>query len=149
LAAAGKTFGKVPQVLHLWRHHENRLTTNDLRYSVERFLACKAHYLARGPLRGISQVVVWGAGQTGRRFSKHLLRSGVRLTAFIDIDTKKVGRTLRDLPIHTPNRLPGLLTNAVDTVILAAVSARGARALIRERLQRPHLVEGRNFWCVA
>ena len=149
LAAAGKTFGKVPEVLYLWRHHEGRLTTNDPRYSVERFLTCKAHYLARGPLRGVPRVLVWGAGQTGRRLSKHLLRGRVQLTAFIDIDAKKVGRTLRGLPIHTPNCLPELLADAVDTVILAAVSSRGVRALIRERLQDLQLVEGKHFWCVA
>lgn len=149
LAAAGKTFGKVPRVLYLWRHHEGRLTRTDSRYSVERFLTCKAQHLAQGPLNGVSQVILWGAGQTGRRLSKHLMRRNVNLAAFIDIDPRKIGRTLRGLPIHTPNQLPHLLAARNDTVVLAAVSSRGARSLIRERLTTLGLSEGRQFWCVA
>lgn len=149
LAAAGKRFAKVPRVLYLWRHHEKRLTTTDRRYSVEKFLACKAHHLARGPLEGISNVVVWGAGQTGRRLSKHLIRAGVQLRSFIDIDPRKIGGTLRGFPVHSPDRLPALLTSARDTVILSAVSSRGARALIRDQLSDLGLTEGRQYWCVA
>ena len=149
LAAAGKTFGKVPQVLCLWRHHEGRLTRSDPRYSVERFLTCKAHHLAEGPLCGVSQVILWGAGKTGRRLSKHLLRRHVPLAAFIDIDPGKTERTMRGLPIHTPEELPHLLAAGHDTVVLAAVSSRGARALIRHRLTSLGLSEGDQFWCVA
>ena len=72
--AAGFRFGKVARVLHSWRDHGRRLTRNDPRYAVERFLECKAHHLAGGPLRGVPSVLVWGAGQTGRRLSKHLPR---------------------------------------------------------------------------
>ena len=149
LAAAGKHFGKVPRVLYLWRHHESRLTRTDPRYSVERFLTCKAQHLAQGPLDGISQVILWGAGQTGRRLSKHLMRRHVHLAAFIDIDSRTIGRTLRGLPIHPPNQLPEILAAADDTVVLAAVSSRGARALIRQQLTNFGLSEGDQFWCVA
>jgi hypothetical protein len=34
-------------------------------------------------------------------------------------------------------------------VVLAAVASRGARALIRDRLDEIAQVEGRDFWCVA
>ena len=37
----------------------------------------------------------------------------------------------------------------IFTVILAAVSSRGARALIRQRLVTFGLREGEQFWCVA
>lgn len=149
LSAAGKTFEKVPRVLYLWRHHEGRLTRTDPRYSVERFLTCKAHHLVQGPLDGVSQVILWGAGQTGRRLSKHLIRRGSALRAFIDIDAKKIGRTLRGLPVHSPKELPDLLDADDQTVVLAAVSSRGARALIRQRLVTLGLREGDQFWCVA
>lgn len=149
LAANGRTFGKVPRVLYLWRQHEDRLTRTDSRYSVERFLTCKAHHLVQGPLSGSVPVVVWGAGQTGRRLSKHLKRFGAALRGFIDIDPKKTAKTLRGLPVRPPEALPEILSSADHTVVLAAVSSRGARALIRRQLTSLDLREGHHFWCVA
>jgi len=149
LAAAGKRFGKVPEELYFWRHHEARLTFTDPRYAVERFLACKAHHLTHGPLKGVDSVIVWGAGQTGRRLSKHLIREGASVTTFIDIDTAKIGGTLRNRPVHSPEDLPQLLEETTSRVLVAAVSSRGARALIRQRLESLDLKESLDFWCAA
>jgi glycosyltransferase involved in cell wall biosynthesis len=149
LAAAGKRFGKVPETLYYWRHHEARLTFTDPRYAVERFLACKAHHLAEGPLRGVERVIVWGSGQTGRRLSKHLIREGASVTGFIDIDPAKIGGTLRGRPIHPPEKLQELLRETESRIVLAAVSSRGARALIRQQLEALGLLETVDFWCVA
>lgn len=149
LAAAGKTFFKVPQVLYLWRHHEGRLTRTDSRYSVEKFLTCKAHHLAEGPLAQGTPTLVWGAGQTGRRLSKHLQRFGASLRAFIDIDSKKIGRSMRGCPIHAVEDLADLLSSVESPVVLAAVSSRGARELIRRQLKALNLEEGNDYWCVA
>lgn len=149
LAEIPLTFGKVPEVVFLWRHHEGRLTRTDRRYSVEKFLTCKAHHLVLGPLAGGIRTVVWGAGQTGRRLSKHLQRFGASLEAFIDIDPKKIGRLKRGCPIHPPEDLPKLLAAGDPVVVLAAVSSRGARELIRQQLRSVGLQEGRGFWCVA
>jgi glycosyltransferase involved in cell wall biosynthesis len=147
LLARGASFAKIEAYLLFWREHGQRLTRTDGRYSVENFLRCKAHHLLEGPLAGRSKVVVWGAGQTGRRLSKHLLRGGAPLEAFIDIDPKKIGSTMRDRPILSPDELLGTVDN--DSVVLAAVSSRGARDLIRDRLRVLGLREGREFWCVA
>ena len=149
LAAAGKRFSKVPEYLYFWREHPERLTRTDSRYAVEKFLACKAHHLARGPLAGPKPVIVWGAGQTGRRLSKHLKREGVTLHSFVDIDPAKIGRTLRGLPIHPPAELPGPGSAEESFVVLAAVSSRGARQLIRDRLGQLGYREAVDFWCVA
>jgi len=149
LAAAGKRFSKIPEYLYFWREHSERLTRTDSRYAVERFLVCKAHHLARGPLADQKQVIVWGAGQTGRRLSKHLKREGVALKAFVDIDPAKIGRTLRGLPIHPPVELPRLTSDDESFVVLAAVSSRGARKLIRDRLGELGYREAEDFWCVA
>lgn len=149
LAAAGRRFRKVPEVLIEWRQHEGRLTLTDRRYAVERFLACKAHHLADGPLREAQRVILWGAGQTGRRLSKHLIRGGVPLEIFIDVDPDKIGRTVRNRPVHPPEDLPRLLDSAVRTTLVTAVSSRGARALIRDRLVGLGLDETHDFWCAA
>jgi NADH/NAD ratio-sensing transcriptional regulator Rex len=92
-------------------------------------------------------VVIWGAGQTGRRISKHLLRDGAPVEAFVDIDPDKIGGTLREKPIINFDELRAMM--GPGTVVLAAVGSRGARALIREQLNNIGLREGWNYWCVA
>lgn len=148
LAAAGVRFAKLPRCLVGWRSHPGRLTHTDRRYAVERFLACKAHHLAHGPLVG-RQPIVWGAGQTGRRLAKHLEREGAAPEAFVDIDPKKIGGSLRRRPVIGADELPNLLAELERPLVVTAVSSRGARQLIRARLRELGLEEGVGFWCAA
>ena len=85
----------------------------------------------------------------GRRLSKHLVREGASVLAFIDIDPAKIGGRRRGRPIHAPQDLPALLRAAPGAVVLAAVGARGARELIRAQLNEMGLVEGQDWWAVA
>lgn len=147
LFEAGAIFAKLDRTLFFWREHGERLTRTDRRYSVPSFLRCKAHFLARGPLKNAGKVILWGAGQTGRRLSKFLAERGVAINVVVDIDPAKIGGTLRGIPIVAPESLPDLLESG--TVVLAAVASRGARDLIRTRLVELGLEEGRSFWCVA
>jgi glycosyltransferase involved in cell wall biosynthesis len=149
LYLAGTHFAKLPQVLLEWREHPDRLTRTDGRYSLENFLRLKAYYLARGPLKGRDAVIVWGAGMMGRRLSKHLLRQDVPLVAFVDVDPRKIGRTRHQLPILAPDALDAWWARYEHPVVLAAVGARGARQLIRERLTTLGLEEGLDWWGVA
>jgi glycosyltransferase involved in cell wall biosynthesis len=149
LHLAGRRFAKIPRVLLSWRESPNRLTRRDGRYSVENFLRAKAHYLRLGPLADDPRVIIWGAGQIGRRLSKHLQREGIDLTAFVDIDPKKIGNTRRGAPIISPGDLSGTWKSAEKPLILAAVPSRGARGLIRDHLNNMGLSEGTNYLCVA
>ncbi|MEN7973948.1 MAG: glycosyltransferase [Verrucomicrobiota bacterium] len=146
---AGERFAKIPQDLVSWREHPQRLTRTDGRYSLENFLRAKAHYLARGPLRDRDAVIVWGSGMMGRRLGKQLQRQDMPLVAFVDIDPKKIGRTRRGLPIIAPDDLLPWWRRYQNPVVLAAVGARGARVLIRERLNGFGLREGHHWWAAA
>jgi glycosyltransferase involved in cell wall biosynthesis len=146
---AGARFAKTPRELLGWREHESRLTRTDSRYSVENFLRAKAHYLVRGPLQGRDALILWGAGQMGRRLSKHLLREGAPLVAFIDIDERKIGRTRRGKPILSPDELLEVWGRYRQPILLVAVGSRGARGLIRSRLVGMDLTEGEDWWAVA
>ena len=143
--AAGKRFDKVPYTLLFWRQGEGRLTFTDSRYSVENFLRAKAHYLAKMLAGRGRSVVLWGAGRTGRRISKHLLREGLQIEAVIDIDSKKIGRTMRGKPIVGRDYLVG----RQDAFVIAAVSSHGARELIRRQLNELGFVETDDFVCAA
>jgi len=149
LYLAGARFAKLPDVLLEWREHPERLTRTDGRYSLENFLRAKAYYLARGPLVGRDAVIVWGAGMMGRRLSKQLARQDAPLVAFVDVDPRKIGRTLRGLPIIAPDELLAWWERYDHPVVLAAVGARGARALIRQRLTDENLREGQDWWSAA
>jgi glycosyltransferase involved in cell wall biosynthesis len=145
----GHKFAKLPEVLLEWREHPNRLTRTDSRYSVENFIRAKVYYLTRGPLAGRDAVILWGAGMMGRRISKHLMRAKVPLVAFVDVDHKKIGRTLRGLPIISPEELLEWWKRYERPGVLAAVGARGARQLIRERLTGFGFVEAEDWWGIA
>ena len=146
---AGKRFAKVEEVLLYWREHENRSIHTDSRYSVENFLRAKAHYLIEGPLKNKRELLIWGAGKTGRRISKHLIRGGWMPKVFIDITPKKIGKTLRGVPIIGPEELSDVWKGLGFPLLLVAVASRGAISLIRQELRRLDLREGEDFLCVA
>ncbi len=146
---AGAKFAKIPEVLHEWREHPERITHTDSRYSLENFLRAKAHYLARGPLRGRDAVIIWGSGMMGRRLAKQLERQEVPLVAFVDIDPKKIGRTRRGKPIIAPDALAGVWNQYATPALLASVGSRGARFLIRQQLNDFGYEEGKDWWAAA
>jgi len=147
--AAGRRFAKVPEVLLYWREHTGRLTRTDARYSVENFLRVKARFLVDGPLDGRDGLIVWGAGQTGRRLSKHLVRMGRPVDAFVDISPRKIGGNLRDAPVIGPDGLLDAWSRFSRPMLLVAVSSRGARKLIREALSDMDLSEVEDYLCTA
>jgi glycosyltransferase involved in cell wall biosynthesis len=149
MAAADARFAKLSEVLVSWRDHPPRLTRTDSRYSLSNFLRAKAHYLMRGPLIGRENIIIWGSGMMGRRISKYLLDEGAPITAFVDIDPKKIGRTRRGKPIISIEDLSNQWTAFQKPIILAAVGARGARKLIRVSLEEMKLEEGYDWYAVA
>lgn len=142
LVEHGHALEKLPEVLLHWRHQAGRATFADPRYGLERFRAVKAPYLARELLmRRRERLVMWGAGQTGRRLARALAEQGARAALFIDVDPRKLGRTAQGAPIAPPDALEG-----GRDLVVAAVGARGARALIREELLRRGFREGDDAW---
>jgi len=145
----GARFAKLPQTLLLWRDHPERVTRRDKRASLENLLRLKAHYLALGPLRGKKSIIIWGAGMTGRRLGKLLLRAGVPVMAFVDIDPRKIGKTRHGKPIFAAEELPRLWKVNPNPAVIVAVGARRARSLIRPRLTEWGLREGQDWWFAA
>jgi glycosyltransferase involved in cell wall biosynthesis len=149
LHAAGGRFAKVPRVLFYWREHAGRLTHASPRYAIESFLRAKVFYLLRGPLHDRESILVRGAGIVGKRLSRLLLAEGAPVTAFIDIDPAKIGRTRRGLPVIGPDACLEWWRRSPRPILLAAVGARGARAVVRQQINDLGLVEGRDWWAVA
>jgi len=142
---SGRRFEKLPRTLLFWRTHEGRLTFTDSRYALENFLRAKAHYLAQLLRQRSPEIVLWGAGMTGRRLSKHLVREGITIRCVVDIDPRKIGRTMRGVPIIPPEDL----AEHAGIFLVAAVGSEGAREIIRGRLRSTGRSEGADFLCAA
>jgi cellulose synthase/poly-beta-1,6-N-acetylglucosamine synthase-like glycosyltransferase len=145
LAAAGHALGNVPEVLLAWRESPGRLTRTDPRYALDRHVALKAAWLAAGTLADRREVALWGAGETGRAFARALARHGISVRLFLEVDRRKIGRTVLGAPVHAfeeAGRARGL-------PLLVAVGAPGARDLIRAELGRQGFAELRDYRCVA
>lgn len=142
-SSAGYALAKLPMLGVRWRHTDGRLTFTDPRYRPGAFLQLKVEHLA--PRLAGREVVVWGAGRTGKHFLRALEPHGVRASAFLDIDPAKIGRTARGAPI-----LPlDALERAPGRVVLVALGARGARAEATAHLRARGFVEGEDFICVS
>jgi len=142
---AGVNFAKVPEILYRWADNPRRLSRTCRRYSPEAFYRCKAHYLARGPLRDCKEVGVWGAGRVTRKRASYLEEEGISILYYVDIDPRKIGRYVQGKPVIGPEDL----RNVPDVPLLSYVSCPGARDLIRKRLRGTKFREGCSFWCVA
>jgi NADH/NAD ratio-sensing transcriptional regulator Rex len=81
----------------------------------------------------------------GRRLGKQLQRQKAPLAAYIDIDPQKIGHTRRGLPILAAQELSKWWERASHPFLLVAVGARGARPLIRHRLEQFGLREGEDW----
>ena len=144
LDADGHRMAKLPELGLRWRHRPGRATFADPRYALPRFVEARAHYLAVRLRRAPLPLAIWGAGKTGRRLAAALARHGVRPALFIDIDPRKIGRTAQGAPIVDPSQL-----DRGRFMVVAAVGARGARAIVRGRLDGAGFVEGIDYLCAS
>lgn len=141
--ARGVRMAKPDGVLLHWREHERRLTRTDQRYSLEQFQRAKAHYLAANRLPA-SELLIWGAGPTGKRLCDLLAAEGVDVAAFIDVHPRRVGGHKRGRPVL------GLQQEWPENAfIVVAVGARRARRRIHRHLSSRGRREGRDFLFAA
>jgi glycosyltransferase involved in cell wall biosynthesis len=142
----GARFEKLPLALLSWRDGVARLTRTHPMYAQRKFYAAKLHYFLRHALCR-SPVAVWGAGPIGRDWTRDLLRAGIDVCHAIDIDPRKIGRTIANGRVKVVS--PEEALSKRKGLILGAVGARGARDLIRARLLKESLAEGKDFLFVA
>ncbi len=144
LVRGGHRIRKLQEVLLRWRQRPGRLTFNDPRYSLESIRALRAEHLAERLQGEQRELVLWGAGPTGRRLARALEPHGVRFTRFVDIDPLKIGRTARGAPITS---MEGLRPE--EHFVVFAVGAAGARALVSSALREREFIEGADFLAAA
>jgi glycosyltransferase involved in cell wall biosynthesis len=144
LAAVGTRFARLPQTLFFWRERPDRVTRTSPDYSAEAFRACKAHHLRNGFLKGVSEVVLAGAGLEGRAWMRTLDREGIRVALWVDVDPRKIGKDLHGARVVGPDQV------APDRgKMLITVGTRGAREQVRSWALTAGFGEGRDFLLVT
>ena len=146
LFVSGARFTKVPETLYLWRDYPERMSRTHRSYTIPKFRKLKAHYLLQSRLRSRSRITLWGAGREGRWWLREFATAGVEVARLIDVDPKKIGRRIGEIPILPPDTLA---SRESGDFIVCAVGARGARLLIRDTLLEFGYTEITDFIFVA
>jgi hypothetical protein len=144
LAAAGARFARVQEALFFWRERPERATRTMTEYSADAFRRCKVHHLRNGFLRGVDEVILAGAGLEGRAWLRVLEREKVRVGLWVDVDPRKIGRSLHGAPIVGPTDV-----SLSGRKMLITVGTRGARQQVRDWAIASGFREGEDFLCVT
>lgn len=143
--AAGHRIGVVPRRLLGWRDGTQRRWRTHVAYGPDRMLACKAHFLARGPLRHTDAYLLWGHGETGRALRRALAAEHKRPAAIVELHPRRIGNSIDGAPVVRPESIPSM----PRVPLVAAVAGAHARAEIRRFCVRIGLREGADFVAAA
>lgn len=145
LLEAGHDLAVVPERLHHWRDSPGRYSRTHPACSIERFVACKASFLARGFLGERERFILWGYGDTGRQLCRALGAHGKTPSHIVELHPGRIGQRIAGAEVIPPVEL----TAVPRAPIVVSVSGAGARALIRADLERMRFAEGRDFVVAA
>jgi len=145
LVTGGDRIGVVPRRLLGWRYHPDRLSLTAPDYAIDRFTACKAHFLADSFLAAEPQYILWGYGGTGRALRRALEESGKRPSHIVELHTGRLGNRIHGAPVVPLSELPRLPRRPV----VVSVAGAGPRGEIRRALAAMGFSETRDYICAA
>ena len=146
--SAGVKMKKINEVLLEWRDHPARLSRSCRKYSKDAFQRTKAHYLALWLKESISPkmtLTAWGAGKVAKKQAAHLLREGLSLERFFDVDPKKIGSQRHGVQVYSIDEIPA----PGNTFLLILAGARSARGKITRFLEDKEYCLGKDYLFVA
>jgi glycosyltransferase involved in cell wall biosynthesis len=141
---SGARFAKLPEELFTWNDPPDRLSRSDSRYSPNSFHALKAPFLARWLQANNAHhpyVVVVGAGRITRRRAECLCAHGVRITSYLDIDPRKIGRSHQGRPVLHHRQAPA----AGKGFVVSYVSTPGAAEYVAAYLSNMGYQAGKDY----
>lgn len=142
--AKGLQMGKPTDVLLHWREHPRRLTHTDPLYGRKQFMSAKAHFLVHHRLQG-RQVIIWGAGPTGRLMHDLIKAEGGHVEGFLEVHPRRIGGQKRGLPVWSIEKM----AESGLPMVLVAVGAAGAREEITAFMLKHEKVAGQDYLFVA
>jgi len=145
LLETGKRISAVPRRLLSWRVARGSLSRNDPAYGQERFIDCKAAFLASGFLASSSEYILWGYGSTGRKLARALLEHDKRPSWIVEIHPGRIGNRILGVEVIPPEQLPTVRR----VPIVASVAGLEPRRQIRDALNVMGFRELDDFVCAA
>lgn len=145
LLEAGRQLAVLPQRLLHWRDGASRLSRTSSTYGIPAFVRCKASFLARGLLNAQERYILWGYGDTGKTLADALSALGKQPLAILELHPRRIGQTIRGVPVLHPSALPTL----PRLPVLVSVAGLPARTEIRAALAAMGFVETRDYVCAA
>ena len=145
LLQAGQRLAVVPRRLHGWRDGPERLSRTHPVYGLDRFTACRAHFLASGFLAAADRYVLWGHGDTGRALRRALARLEKTPERIVEVHPGRLGNRIHGAPVVEPEAL----RCRTPLPIVVSVAGGPARAQIRSALAQMGYDDGRDFVCAA
>ncbi len=147
--AAGVRMQKLDRLLVWWRQSAQSLSRTDARYSREAFDRLRARYLSQDSrLHQDRPLVFWGAGRRTRKRCRYLLDEGFQVTAWIDVDERKIGNVVWGAPVRPPQWLNRPI-HANRPFVLSYVSRHGAAERISAGLRQMGYRPGEDYLLVG
>lgn len=146
---AGKRMVKLDEQLLYWRESSSRLSRNCQRYRRQGFDQLRAKWLARDARLAERTIVYWGAGRKTRQRSRLLIENGYPVSAWIDIDNKKIGQQIWGASVHAPDWLETVANDNERPFVLVYVTNHGAREQCEGYLRRTGYRPGLDFLSVG
>lgn len=141
----GMAVENLPEPLLTWVDGDRRLTRSDGRYSQERFLAAKAHFIARLP-NAAAGFWLAGGGPIRKGLGRFLRREGALLHGVFDVSPRRIGESWQGLPVEDAATLSHARHGGI---LLGAVGLPGAREKLRELAAAAGYTEGVDFFLCA
>lgn len=142
---AGMRIGVVPRRLLAWRHHPGRRQLVHPHYAIPRFVALKAHFLARGFLANSREYLLWGHGNTGRKMRQALAGHDRHPAYILELHPGRLGNRIHGAEVVSPE----MLVRLPKLPLLVSVAGVEPRNQIRDRLRSSGWIELRDYVCVA
>ena len=150
LLGGGHALGVVPRRLLLWRDSPERLSRRSEIYAASRFVAAKAHYLARSWLARHPRYVLWGYGETGRALCRALQQHARHPHAIVEVHPGRLGQRIQGAAVIAPEQLLEARRGPQGSLPIVVSVARSApRGVVRAALERLGLREQHDFVCAA
>jgi glycosyltransferase involved in cell wall biosynthesis len=143
---AGEAMMKIDEVLIDWRESDHRLSRTSSRYSAAAFEKIRAEYLAKDKRLLGRDIFIWGAGRKTRQRAQYLIDKGIKPSAWIDIDSRKVGNEYHGAKTFMPDHLRAY---SEKPFVLNYVRNHGARDECRKFLDEAGYVMGADYLDVA
>ncbi len=135
----GVQFCKIPELLFLWRDHDQRLSRTSTNYSSEKFLELKVKFLSEYLLQNHPdrKYIICGAGTAARKKSEALHKRGVFIHGYTDVKNRKIPSAFF-IPANS-------IRSGEAYYYISFVGGRGKSDEVRGFLKSKELLEGQDF----